>query len=57
MPMFERYYRAVQRMLEPCTTSEVVDGPAPVVHVDADRAATQVRRIMARLVADETGAR
>ena len=56
-PLFTGYYRRVQAMLE--TMQRVVDedGVRAEVSVAADAAASQVRRIMARLVADETGLR
>jgi vanillate O-demethylase monooxygenase subunit len=55
-PIFGRYYQRVQAALE--TMQRVVDrdGPRVEVHVAADAAASAVRRIMDRLVAEETGA-
>lgn len=54
-PLFESYYRTVREVL--ATMQEIVteDGHRAEVRVAADAAATQVRRIMDRLVADETG--
>lgn len=56
-PIFGRYYARVRAVLE--TMQGVVDrdGSRPEVRVAADAAASAVRRIMARLVSDETGAR
>jgi vanillate O-demethylase monooxygenase subunit len=56
-PLFETYYRKVQQVLQ--TMQQVVseDGPRQEVLVAADAGAVQVRRIMDRLVADETGVR
>lgn len=56
-PLFERYYRKVRAALETMQHIVSEDGARPEVSVAADAAATQVRRIMDRLVADETGAR
>jgi phenylpropionate dioxygenase-like ring-hydroxylating dioxygenase large terminal subunit len=56
-PIFGRYYARVRTVLE--TMQRVVDedGPRPEVRVAADAAASAVRRIMERLVAEETGTR
>ncbi len=56
-PIFARYYSRVREVLE--TMQRVVedDSPRPEVRVAADAAASAVRRIMDRLVADETGTR
>lgn len=56
-PIFARYYTRVREVLE--TMQEVVeeDSPRPEVRVAADAAASAVRRIMERLVAEETGTR
>jgi phenylpropionate dioxygenase-like ring-hydroxylating dioxygenase large terminal subunit len=53
-PMFEQYYRRVQSILE--TMQQVLDrdGPRPLVHVTADAAVIQVRKIVRQMVADET---
>lgn len=56
-PLFERYYRRVQEALETMQRIVSTDGHRAEVSVAADAAATQVRKIMDRLVADETGAR
>ena len=56
-PMFEAYYRKVQGVLETMQTVVDADGVRAEVLVAADAGAVQVRRIMDRLVADETGAR
>jgi vanillate O-demethylase monooxygenase subunit len=55
-PIFESYYRAVRESLETMQAIVTEDGPRDEVHVAADAAAKQVRRIMDRLVAEETGA-
>ena len=56
-PLFDRYYRRVRAALE--TMQRIVDddGPREEVHVAADAAASAVRRIMDRLVADEAPSR
>ena len=56
-PVFGRYYRRVQSALESMQQVITDDGARPTVSVAADAAATAVRRILDRLVADETGAR
>jgi phenylpropionate dioxygenase-like ring-hydroxylating dioxygenase large terminal subunit len=56
-PLMDSYYRAVQEALEQMQRIVTDDGPRPDVLVAADAAAVQVRRVMDRLVADETGAR
>lgn len=56
-PLFGRYYRRVQQALETMQEMVTEDGTRAEVSVAADAAATTVRRIMDRLVADETGAR
>ncbi len=54
-PIFGRYYRRVRGVLETMQRVVSEDGPRPEVSVAADAAATAVRRILDRLVADETG--
>lgn len=56
-PVFGRYYRRVQQALETMQGILTEDGPRPTASVAADAAATAVRRILDRLVADETGVR
>lgn len=56
-PLFEAYYRKVQAVLETMQAVVDRDGARTDVLVAADAGAVQVRRIMDRLVADETGAR
>ena len=56
-PMFERYYRPRGVVLEPMQQVIDDDGRRREVRVAADAAASAVRRIMERLVAEETGAR
>jgi phenylpropionate dioxygenase-like ring-hydroxylating dioxygenase large terminal subunit len=56
-PLMEGYYRAVREALEDMQRIVSEDGARADVLVAADAAAVQVRRIMDRLVADETGAR
>lgn len=56
-PIFGRYYGRVRAALETMQAIVSEDGPRTEVSVASDAAATQVRRIMDRLVADETGAR
>lgn len=56
-PLFERYYRKVRAALETMQRIVAEDGARPEVRIAADAGATQVRRIMDRLVADETGTR
>lgn len=56
-PLFDRYYRRVRQALETMQRIVTEDGARPEVSVAADAAAATVRRIMDRLVADETGAR
>jgi phenylpropionate dioxygenase-like ring-hydroxylating dioxygenase large terminal subunit len=55
--LLETYYRTVQEALEDMQRIVSQDGHRPDVLVAADAAAVQVRRVMDRLVADETGAR
>jgi vanillate O-demethylase monooxygenase subunit len=55
--LMETYYRAVREALEDMQRIVSQDGLRPDVLVAADAAAVQVRRVMDRLVADETGAR
>lgn len=57
VPIFDRYYRRVREVLETMQRMVTEDGVRPEVSVAADAAASTVRRIMDRLVADETGAR
>jgi vanillate O-demethylase monooxygenase subunit len=56
-PIFGRYYARVREALETMQAVVDVDGPRAEVRVAADAAASAVRRIMERLVADETGIR
>ena len=53
LAIFTDYYRRVQTILE--TMQAVLDGEGPrkEVHVSADAAALQVRRILRNMVADE----
>jgi hypothetical protein len=53
LPRFTGYYRAVQDILETMQDVLSADGPRPDVSVAADAAALQVRKIVARMVADE----
>ena len=53
LPLFTHYYRTVQSILETMQRVLDVDGPRPDVHVAADAAALHVRRIVARMVAEE----
>ena len=53
LPRFAAYYRAVRDILETMQQVLSADGPRPDVSVAADAAALQVRRIVARMVADE----
>lgn len=55
--LMETYYRAVREALVQMQRIVTEDGPRPDVLVAADAASVQVRRVMDRLVADETGAR
>jgi phenylpropionate dioxygenase-like ring-hydroxylating dioxygenase large terminal subunit len=55
--LMESYYRAVREALEQMQRVVSEEGPRPAVLVAADAAAVQVRRVMDRLVADETGTR
>lgn len=57
VPQFTRYYTRVRRELETMQRMLDEDGARTPVFVAADAAATQVRRIMDRLVADEVGRR
>ena len=57
IPIFTRYYSRVRDLLEGMQGILDADGPGVEVFVAADAAATQVRRIMHRLVADEQGLR
>ncbi len=54
-PMFERYYGRVAAALELMQEVLDTDGEAPEVQLAADAAGSQVRKIMDRLVADESG--
>lgn len=54
-PLFEAYYARVGEVLEQMQSILDDEGPRPEVAVAADAAATQVRRIMQRMVADELG--
>jgi phenylpropionate dioxygenase-like ring-hydroxylating dioxygenase large terminal subunit len=55
--LMDSYYRVVQEALEQMQQIVTEDGPRSPVLVAADAAAVQVRRVMDRVVADETGAR
>ncbi len=56
-PIFERYYTRVRDVLETMQRMVDTDGRRPEVRVAADAAASAVRRIMERLVSEETGTR
>jgi phenylpropionate dioxygenase-like ring-hydroxylating dioxygenase large terminal subunit len=53
LPLFTDYYRKVQHILETMQQVLDADGPRDDVHVAADAAALQVRRIVGRMVAEE----
>jgi phenylpropionate dioxygenase-like ring-hydroxylating dioxygenase large terminal subunit len=55
VPIFSAYYRRVQGILQ--TMQDVLDGEGyrPEVHVSADAAVLQVRKIIRNMVADESG--
>lgn len=53
-PLFETYYSRVRAILETMQAVVDADGMRPDVTVQADAAGVAVRRIMRRLVADET---
>ena len=58
VPLFDRYYTRVRAVLESMQRMLDHDGPSTHdVRVASDAAGSQVRRIMDRLVADETGMR
>lgn len=52
-PLFNDYYERVRSILETMQGVLSLDGPRPDVHVAADAAALQVRKIVNRMVADE----
>ena len=52
-PLFNDYYERVRDILETMQGVLSLDGPRPDVHVAADAAALQVRKIVSRMVADE----
>ncbi len=52
-PLFNDYYERVRDILETMQGVLSLDGPRPDVHVAADAAALQVRKIVNRMVADE----
>ena len=52
-PLFTDYYERVRSILETMQGVLSLDGPRPDVHVAADAAAAQVRKIVNRMVADE----
>jgi vanillate O-demethylase monooxygenase subunit len=52
-PLFTDYYERVRSILETMQGVLSLDGPRPDVHVAADAAALQVRKIVNRMVADE----
>lgn len=54
-PLFAHYYERVAAVLEQMQAILVEEGPRPEVAVAADAAVTHVRRIMARMLADELG--
>jgi vanillate O-demethylase monooxygenase subunit len=56
-PLMSAYYARVREVLEQMQRIVDEEGPRPEVAVAADAAVTQVRRILHRLVADETGRR
>ena len=56
-PIFAEYYRRVQGVLETMQAVLDRDGPRRQVNVAADLAALQVRKILAQMVAEETGTR
>lgn len=56
-PIFDEYYRRVQGILEIMQSVLDRDGPRREVNVAADAAALQVRKIMAQMVAEESGTR
>jgi vanillate O-demethylase monooxygenase subunit len=56
-PLFTDYYLRVREVLETMQQIVTEDGLRTEVRVSADAAMVQVRRIVDRLVADETGAR
>lgn len=55
-PLFEAYYARVGEVLEQMQRILLEEGPRPEVAVAADAAVSHVRRIVQRMVADETGA-
>lgn len=56
VPIFRRYYSRVREILEVMQTVIEEERPRPNVQVASDATGTQVRRIMERLVEEETGA-
>ena len=54
-PLMAAYYGRVRGVLEQMQRIVAEEGPRPEVAVAADAAVTQVRRIVRRLVSDETG--
>jgi phenylpropionate dioxygenase-like ring-hydroxylating dioxygenase large terminal subunit len=52
-PLFTEYYERVRSILETMQGVLSLDGSRPDVHVAADAAAVQVRKIVNRMVADE----
>jgi phenylpropionate dioxygenase-like ring-hydroxylating dioxygenase large terminal subunit len=56
-PMLAGYYDRVRGVLEQMQSIVEEEGPRPEVATTADAAVTQVRRIVRRLVEDETGRR
>jgi hypothetical protein len=53
-PMFTEYYRRVRTILETMQHVLTLDGPRDDVSVAADAAARQARRIVNRMMAEET---
>jgi hypothetical protein len=54
LPIFTAYYQRVQQILETMQQVIDVDGPRDEVSTNSDAAALQVRRIVNRLIVEET---
>jgi vanillate O-demethylase monooxygenase subunit len=54
LPIFTAYYRRVQRILEMMQQVIDIDGPRDEVSVNSDAALLQVRRIVNRLITEES---